>query len=305
MIPVLKQLFIFYIFIVIGWIIGKSKKDAASKSAVLSVICVNVFLPCKVIQNFSTEFTMSYLKNNYVTIIISVSILAILVVLAKIGSRFLTKNPYERKVYDYSLTITNYAYMGYVLVESLLGVTALTNIILFCIPFSIYTNTVGYAMLTGNGKSWKKVLNAPTIAIFVGMFFGLTGIQLPEVITKVINMSSACMGPVSMLLVGLVISTFTLRELLPKPRVMIFMLLRLIVLPLAVFGICKGLSLIFTLPPAVYPSAVIVAAMPCGLNTVVFPRLVGEDCKPGAQLTLYSHLFLCASLPLWLLILTK
>lgn len=305
MVPVLKQLFIFYIFIIAGWIIGKRKKDVASKSALLSVICVNVFLPCKAIQNFSTEFTVSYLKNNYITIIISVSILAFLAVAAKFGSRFLTKSPYERKVYEYSLTITNYSYMGYVLVEGLLGVTALTNIIFFCIPFSIYTNTVGYAMLTGNGKSWKKLLNAPTIAIFIGMFFGLTGIQLPNVVMKAISMSSACMGPVSMLLVGLVLATFTLRDLLPKPRVMIFIALRLVVLPLTVFGICKGLSLIFTLPPAVYPSAVIVAAMPCGLNTVVFPRLVGEDCKPGAQLTLYSHLFLCASLPLWLLILTK
>ena len=305
MLPVLKQLLIFYVFIFAGWILGKTKKDAASKSALLSVLCVNVFLPCKVIQNFSTEFTVSYLKNNYVTIIISVSILAILVVLAKFGSHFLTKSPYERKVYEYSLTITNYAYMGYVLVEGLLGVTALTNIILFCIPFSIYTNTVGYAMLTGNGKSWKKVLNAPTVAIFIGIFFGLTGIQIPEVIMKAVNMSSACIGPVSMVLIGLVLSTFTLKDLLPKARVMIFMALRLVVLPLAVFGICKGLSLIFTLPPAVYPSAVIVAAMPCGLNTVVFPKLVGEDCKPGAQLTLYSHLFLCASLPLWLWILTK
>lgn len=303
MLPVIKQLLIFYIFICAGWILGRIRKDNADKSGLLSFLSVNIFVPCKAIQNFSTEFTVSYLKNNYITIIISVSILAILAAIAKFASRGLTKNPYERKLYEYSLTITNYSYMGYVLVENLMGTSALTNMIFFCMPFSIYTNSVGYAMLTGKGKSLKKILNAPTVAIVIGMFFGLTGIQIPDVLSKAVDMSAACIGPVSMILIGLVLSTFTLKDLIPKPSVLVFMALRLVALPLVVFGLCKGLNLLFTLPPAVYPSAVIVACMPCGLNTVIFPKLIGEDCKPGAQLTLYSHILLLLTLPFWLMIL--
>jgi len=60
---------------------------------------------------------------------------------------------------------------------------------------------------------------------------------------------------------------------------------------------------VFTLPAAVYPFAVIVASMPCGLNTVVFPRLVGEDCRMGARMILYSHIFSMATIPLWMMIL--
>ena len=46
--------------------------------------------------------------------------------------------------------------------------------------------------------------------------------------------------------------------------------------------------------------ALIITCMPCGLNTIVFPRLVGEDCKTGARLALISHVFALISIPFWL-----
>jgi len=70
--------------------------------------------------------------------------------------------------------------------------------------------------------------------------------------------------------------------------------------PAVVYGICKGLSLVMTLPEAVYPSAVLMACMPCGLNTVVFPRMLGRDCSLGAKLILLSSLLACVSIPFWL-----
>ena len=159
-------------------------------------------------------------------------------------------------------------------------------------------------MMAKNGSFFKKLLNPMTVAILLGCLFGLVGIPVPSVVDTVLTSASACVGPVSMLLVGLVISSFTKEQLLPGRETVAFVLLRLAVLPAVVFGICKLLSLAFTLPPAVYPFAVIVACMPCGLNTVVFPRLVGEDCSQGARMIFYSHALSMITIPLWLAILT-
>jgi len=104
--------------------------------------------------------------------------------------------------------------------------------------------------------------------------------------------------------VGLMISSFSKKQLLPNKGTVAFVLLRLVALPAFVFGICKLLALVFPLPDAVYPFAVIVACMPCGLNTVVFPRLVGEDCSQGARMVFYSHALSMISIPIWLAILT-
>jgi len=103
-----------------------------------------------------------------------------------------------------------------------------------------------------------------------------------------------------MVLVGLVLSSFSGKDLIPNREAVVFCLVRLLLVPLAVFGICKGLSCVMTLPEAVYPYAVLMACMPCGLNPVVFPKLIGQDCRLGAKLILLSSILSCATIPLWL-----
>lgn len=298
MLIILKQLIVLYIFLFLGWLFGKLKRDLQGHTGILSFILVNLFLPSKVFGTFSKNFTVSYIKNNYVTIIISVSILVALVLVSWLISKPLTKNPYERKVYRYSLTISNYAYMGYVLTEQLFGTEGLTDLILFCIPFAMYTYTFGYAMLTNRGGSIKRLLTPLTLSIVLGITVGLTQIQIPDVISQVLNTSSACVGPLSMVLTGISLSAFAPRELVTDVKTYIVVALRLVGIPALVFGMCTLLRLDGVIVPAT-----IMASMPCGLNTIVFPKLVGEDCKTGARLALISHLFSLVTLPLWLSIL--
>jgi predicted permease len=155
-------------------------------------------------------------------------------------------------------------------------------------------------MLTGGNNPIKKMINPVSFAILLGMLFGLFSIPVPAVLERIISYSSACTGPVSMLLTGLTLSLFSFRELLLDKKTYVISAMRLILIPLAVFGICKGLSHFIDVPASIYPSAVIMAAMPCGLNSVVFPKLIGEDCKPGARLAFITHLFSIVSLSIWL-----
>ena len=300
---VFEQLLVLYIFIFLGWLFGRLKPENTNGSKIISFLLVNLFLPSKVFLSFYQSFTVAYLKENYATVFISTAILMMLALLAIPLSALLSKKCYERKVYRYSFAITNYAYMGYVLIDNVLGTSALANMITFCIPFAIYTYTFGYSMLTGEGRVIKKLINPMTIAILLGITFGLVGIPIPGVLDTALNTASACVGALSMLLTGLVLASFSPKELLPDKGTLAFVGMRLVALPALIFGICKLFSLVFELPAAVYPFAVIVACMPCGLNTVVFPRLVGEDCCQGARMVLYSHAFSMVTIPLWLMIL--
>lgn len=300
----LKQLFVMYIFILLGWFFGRIRKDVGEKSSILSFLLVNLFLPCKQFLNFSTNFTVDYLRNNYLTVFISVGILLVLVGLGHVIPKALSREPYERKVYNYNTSISNYAYFGYVLVEQTLGASAMNNLMVFCIPFSLYCYTFGVAMLMNRDNSLKSLLNTPTISIALGIIWGLLRLPVPNLVQSVMQNASGCVGPVSMVLVGLVLSSFPLKSLIPNKSVWAFCGVRLLVVPLAVWGICQALALVMPLPAAVYPSAVLMACMPCGLNPVVFPRLIGQDCSLGAKLILLSCTLSCLTIPLWLLLVT-
>ena len=143
-----------------------------------------------------------------------------------------------------------------------------------------------------------------TVAIALGMVFGMCSIPLPSAVSKTFELASDCVGPLSMILTGLVISSFTVKEILPDIKTVIFTLIRLVAIPALLLGVCFLCELIVPLPSAVYPAVVIMGCMPCGLNTIVFPSMVGEDCKMGARFVLLSHILCLITIPIWMLIIT-
>lgn len=296
----IKQLLVLYIFIVAGVILGKWRKDMAGKSSLLSFLTVNLLLPAKMFLNFSKNFTVSYLQNNYVTVFISLGFLGLLLLVGSLTGKLLTRDGYAQKVYKYSVAVANYAFFGYVLMENAFGPAALNDMMVFCLPFALYCYTFGVALLMDKKVSFKSLCNPTTVAIALGIVFGLTGLKLPEVVTTVASAASTAMGPVTMLLVGLVLSGFTMKELLPTWQTWVFCGVRLLVLPAIAFGICKVLGLFMTLPGSVYPSAVFMAAMPCGLNPVIYPKLVGKDCAIGAKLIPMTAILSIFTIPLWM-----
>lgn len=295
MLIVLQQLLILYIFLCLGWFFGKVKKGLADQAGMISFLLVNLFLPCKVFGNFSANFTIPYISENYKTILVSIGLLIFLHFFAKLPSHFLKKSDYEKQVYEYSVTISNYAYLGYALIEGLYGGQALTNMLVFCIPFSLYTYTVGYIKLTGKGNPFKRLLNPMTAAMLIGIVCGLTGLHLPAFLTKAVSSSAACLGPMSMLLTGLVLSTFALKDLLCNVRSYILVALRLIGIPGLIYLLFKGLRLDFALP-----YALMMAAMPTGLNTIIFAKNSGQSPNMGARFAFISHFSSLITLPFWL-----
>lgn len=295
MIVILRQVSILYLFLAIGWLFGKKDSRLASHAQILSFLMVNLFLPCKVVLNLSENFTRQDLKEQWIVLVFSLVLVVALHFLSKLIARFLGKEDYERTVYEYSLVISNSGYMGYALIESVFGGEVLSDMIIYCVPFSFYTYTVGFLKLSGSKIQIKKLLNPMTAALVIGVVLGVAGISLPDVLLSVMSTSSACSGPISMLLVGLVLSSFPLSEIFSQARDYALIAVRLVILPLAFFLLCK-------LPPlqGLFPSAVFVAAMPTGLNPIVFAKNAGKSPLIGARLGFLSHLFSIVTLPIWL-----
>ena len=296
----IEQLCVLYIFIIVGFYLGKKRPDASGNSGIVSYVLVNVFFPAKIFLNFSTSFTVDYVKNNYISVFIGIGLLFLMLALGVGVAKLLGRTPYEKKVYVYSTAISNYAYLGYVLVGEALGNAAMNNLMTCCIPISIFCNTVGIAMLMDKKINLKNLFQPVTVAMFVGIAWGLLGLPMPQMLNTVLKSAGACMGPVSMVLVGLVLAGFTWKQLLPSWQAWGFCLVRLIIVPAMVYGVCMLIGQFIPLPDAVYPSAVIMAAMPCGLNPVVYPKLIGQDCSLGAKLIPLTSILSMATIPLWL-----
>lgn len=295
MASVFEQVFILFVFALAGFVLSKAKLVSSDKVGLLSTLEFYIFLPCVSFNTFSQRFTVTYLQEKYPLVLISIGILVILEILARLVAPRLSKGSYQRLVYRYSLVMPNFGYFGYAVMQGLFGTDGLMDMMIFTLPMSVYTSTIGYATLTNQSGRipLKKLLTPSIIAMILGGIVGITGLAIPNVVSQIVQKSADCMSPISMLLAGVVISQYDLKELLLNKTSYLICALRLLVIPALIFVLLKlaGLQIAML-------AAIITYCAPCGLNPIVYGKLAGQDCRVGASLTLISTILSMVTIPL-------
>ncbi len=295
MIIILEQMALLFLFMCLGFYFGKRKIINHEHSKLISVLCVNLFMPCKVFGAFYNNFNKSYLTSYSSFILVSAVILLVLCVAGYFIANFITKDKYLRNVYRYSFIVSNYGYMGYALAEGIYGETGLLNIIIFAMPIAFYIYTIGFAMLTKRGLSIKKLINPVIVSMILGAFVGFFGIKMPEFVMSFTTKASVCMAPMSMLLAGIAMSEYPIKKLVSDKKAYIMSFVRLIFIPLCVYIAVKNIC-----SPDLTRTAVLLFSMPFGLNPIIFAKLVDEDYFFPAKLAFVSSIFSLITVPLFL-----
>ena len=288
----LRQMLFLYFFILIGLFLGKSGKINPDHTGVISTLLVYVCSPFVNLRTFAGNFTLSYISKGYKFLIASVMIIAATHILGGLLSKKLTDDEYERKVWQYSLVVPNFGFMGIPVVSGALGEEALMDFMFFSLPFNIYIYAYSLPVLTRSKPSLRSFINPPMLAIIAGMILGISGVGLPDVVTDLISPAADAMGCIAMILLGAVISQFDLKAMLVNRNLYIITFLRLIGLPLII-----GVPAMLILPPEMGLIIMIFVSLACGLNTVVFPKLVNENCLHGAGIAIVSSTAACVTVP--------
>lgn len=295
-----EQMIILFAFMLIGFALGKTKRIDPKHAGIISTLIVYVCTPCINLRTFSRNFTTEYIRNGYVLMIAALIIIVVLHIGGGFFVKLLTKEPYEREIWRYSLVVPNYGYMGIAVVGGALGDAALMDFMVFTLPFNIYIYSIALPILTKSKPNLKNFVTPAMLSMIVGAAIGLLHIQLPDTLYTMIDPIANAQGPLSMILSGIVISEFRFRDLLGSRNIYIVSAIRLLVMPVLI-----GVPAMLLLPPAQGLIIVIFASLACGLNTVVFPKLVGQNCNHGAGLALVSSVAACATVPIIVEIFTR
>ena len=293
----LVQMTVLFIFMAAGYALRKFNilPDASgSAGGTLSKLEMYIFLPALCFNTFSSNLTPQIFREKLPLLLWSVAILAVVFALSFPLTRIFTRDKNTAAIYIYAFTIPNLGYLGYPLVGAVFGEAALLDFMIFTLPFNLFIYTVGMYILNPKHEfSLKSLLNPILISIFLGSVAGLLELTMPEVISKTLSTAAACMGPVAMILTGIVLARNPLRDMLSNGRMYIAALIRLLILPalgglvMYLIGADKYISLI----------TVCMLALPMGLNNVVFPEAFGGDSRTGAQSCFISNLMGIVTIP--------
>ncbi len=294
--PTFQQMLYLFLCIFIGWGVNKLKLLPANADQTISKLLSYVIMPALVINSFYKNCTIENLTANGPAILYSCLYYGLSTVIAIVLSPLFSKDKGVQGLYKYSFMITNMGFMGNALILGIFGDEMLFKYLMFSIPGTILVYSIGVIWLTGGKKkfSWRSFLNPMFGFMIFGIILGLLHPTLPVFLTSTLSSLSNCFSALAMLLTGLVIAKFDIRELLKVKPVYILTLLRTILIPIGVYFLFKAVGT----PDEILMMIVFTAAMPLGMNTIIFPAAYGGDLTTGASMAVISNVVGLISVPL-------
>ncbi len=296
----LNQTAFLLLFILAGYVLSKRKLVPDNAQAVLSKLENTIFIPALVLGTFMDNFTAQTVTEAWKLLLGSLTLAVFAIGLSLLCVRFCSKDKYERNIYTYGLCFSNFGFMGNAVVNALFPDIFLEYLI-FTLPLWVLIYLWGVPVLLMGTSAEKQTLaqraksfvNPMFVCMLLGILIGLLNIPVPRFVSSAVSTAGSCMSPVAMLLTGMTIAQFNLREVLVIKGVYLVTALRLLVFPL----LFLGAMLVFPMPETFATCAVCSLAMPLGLNTIIIPSALGKNTKVASGMAVISHVFSCLTIP--------
>ena len=294
---VFTQVFILFILILVGYIATKTNLIDSSLTKKLSKLIMNIFLPCMIINSMQLEYSPTILKKVLLLILISLFIYAISFLIAIIF-KAISKSKNDIGVYQFAILFSNVGFMGYPIVEAILGKDAIFYAAIFNIPFNLLIMTLGVFVICKENNnysfSFKSLINPVIISIFIGLSLFILNIKLPYIINRPIELLGNITTPLSMIVIGSMLCLSSISECVKNKKLYIVSFIRLVLMPILIYFILKGIvydKLLFSIP-------IVIVSMPVASNTAILSSEYNANDKLASQLVFMSTLFSIVTIPI-------
>ena len=219
-----------FLIMFMGYALVKTKLLRVQDSKVVSVILVYLVIPCMIVHAFQIDDSPQVRTG----LLFAFAAAAAVHVLFLLFTAILRKPCRLSTIEQLTVIYTNAGILVVPLIQALLGQQYVVYSCGFLVVQLVLIWTHCRSKLTAdNGIQWKTILwNINVISIFIGAVLFLCHITLPSVIDDTIQMTGDMVGPMGMLLAGMVIADIPLKQVFTAWGNYKTVLLRLLVYPL-------------------------------------------------------------------------
>ena len=237
-----------FAIVIVGYMAGKLGYLGGDFDRQLSRLVINITCPALILSSAMTG-TLPDRRFILPLLLISVITYAILTGAAFLLPRYMTKKKADEGAIGFALMFGNVGFMGYPVVASIFGHEAVFYAAVLNVVNTFAVFTIGTILITGKSEVegshfQKKVLySTPMLAAYLTMAIVALEINnIPEVISQPLTMLGNITVPAALLIIGSSMSNLPLRSLLGNGSVYATTLMRLVVVPLAMYYLCRTLG---------------------------------------------------------------
>ncbi len=226
-----------FIMMGLGFLLVRLKLLKSSDSRALSLVLIYLIGPAVVLRAFSIDFTPEVRDGFLLALGAALVIHVLLFGIAWLYGKAIRLTPVEKASVMYS----NAGNLIIPLVSVVLDDSyVIYSSAFICVQlFFIWTH--GQIMISGEKQiPWKKILLNPNLlACVVGMGMLLLHIKLPPLLSNVCGQLSGTMGPVCMIMIGMLLAEVPWKQILTSGRTWLVMALKMVGTPLLILLFLK------------------------------------------------------------------
>lgn len=313
---VARQLLVMAIIVIISFFFSRKNQFGQAASQFLSRLLLYVVNPCMIVSTFDVEFSGQKLKS--LGLAIAVSFVFHFVMIAMVSIMFATKRLGKSKsggpelvpdqnardcLSKVGIVFTNSGFIGIPLINGVFGGEGVFFLMGYILVFNVLLWVWGEWLMTGAIRPLKIILNPNVLACAAGLAVFCLPFKMPYVVIEPLRMIGACNGAASMILLGLLFSSFDAagearsfakplaRDVFVRLIFCPLVLLGLTLLALQVFAGVQGIKLIMSV-------LFIAVCCPVGMSVSSFAVVFKKDTGYASVLVAVSSAACVVTIPL-------
>jgi malate permease and related proteins len=303
----LIQVLTLFFMIFLGFLLTKIGLIKIETKTTLTNILVYIVVPFMVINSYiTTSFDETIVTNLLWCFLFSFLSMLLCTIPAMIIRRFWKTD--QRNILSFAMIFSNSAYMGFPLIEALFGSESLIYASGFLTVFNIYLWTFGYGLVSRSFNPKKvvvSILKTPVIyALIVGLILFFLKIELPSYVQKPISLIGNMNTPLSMFLIGMVMSQLHLSKVFKNGYMWTTIAIKLLLAPVLTLALLYLFKYTMNADTLMLQVIFVLMACPCVSITSVFAIQFQYDEDVAVSSVVISTLLSLVTLPLFTLLIS-
>lgn len=228
---------VLFIYMLLGYYGSRKGVLDMKAGKVLSWIVINIANPALLLNSAVGGDGKASGQELVHTAVIAVLMFAVLLILAWLAPIVFRASEDEKGIYKLMTTFNNIGFMGFPVIAAVYGSEALLYAAIFTLPFNVLIYTYGIAMVRGKdtegkGIQWKQICNIGVISCLAAVVLYLSSVPVPGFARTAITGLSGLTGPLSMMVIGISLSSISIKELFLDVKLLLYAAVKLLVIPI-------------------------------------------------------------------------
>ena len=291
---------VLFLIMLVGFIAYKKDyiNDNASKK--LSSIVVNIANPALILSSIlSMDHTVTG-KDLMTTVVIAAALFAGLLLISIFIPALFRVDRQSYGAYRVMTVFSNIGFMGFPIISSVFGSSALLYATLFLIPYNVLIYTYGIHTMKANKEGEKEklnlgqIFNIGVIACVLAIILFACQVKLPDFLASGITMLSNLTAPLSMMVIGASMAVIDFKNLLSDYKLLLFSLFKLLLLPILGTLLVKQ----FVSNEVICGVTMVMLATPVGSMTAMLAQEYDGDYELASKGVMLTTLLSVVTIPI-------